>query len=546
MFVSLNKKFMCVFFLFFLLMIGLFIGFFSLYYEKNMKEEAQNFMDTRTRLVDIAYNNNYLSAKLKTFVQEGKIKPDAYLAKMINEESYGRNKNIVDSLNNIYGKKYDRLDYLQRFLYGGLIWVSLGVALLWVMMRQMVLRAIDKLTIVSEKISQGNFKERVFLDRQFLRDEFSILGETFNQMLQNIEDNIMKISNNQHFLQSIIDAIPDGIRVIDESGKIIMANRAYQKIIGENRCIGEYCFKQSMNLKHFCNSGKVVCPLKEFKKEGIEKLSTVQYFTKNSEHPVSVSAAKMNINENGVKKEYVIEAIRDLNDEIQFSHQQKISSLAFLATSVAHEMKNNLGSLRIIMEQILDNKNIKNEKDEGFFRLAYGQVLECIKIPENLLNLAKNKSEKNTDVNIKEVAGSVGALLDYEAKRKGIEFKVDIKDDVFVLGNESDFKMIFLNLCQNAIKAMSSGGVLKISANTKGEKIEIEVNDTGRGIEKSKQERIFEPFYSTGERGETGGTGLGLSIVKSLVESFKGKIRVKSKIGLGTTFIMTFPCKTNK
>ena len=544
MFVSLNKKFMCVFFLFFLLVVSLFLGFFSIYYDKNVEAEAQNFVETSSRLIDVAYNNNYLVGQIKKAVGENRFEPDEITKSILSDDNNAQNRKIIESLNNIYNKKYDRLQYLWRFVSVGLVWISAGVLLLWFLLQYMVLRPVNRLISVSEDVANGDFGQRVNMKDQLLKDEFFVLSHTFNQMLQNIEDSIIKIKNNQYFLQAIIDAIPDGLRVMDEQGKIVLANRAYVNLLGIKKCIGEFCYRQSMNAKSFCPENKMRCPIREFQKNKATTLSTIQYFAKDPNRPISVNAAKMELEGENGKTEYIIEALRDLSQEIKFSHQQKISSLAFLATSIAHEMKNNLGSLRMVMEQLMEINDFKDSRTKAYFNLAYTQVLECIKIPESLLNLSKNPAKKADKIKLKNIVESVCSLLDYEAKRRGVEISVALDDKIIIMGNEPDLKMIFLNLCQNSIKAMPNGGKLSIEAKGKADVVEINVKDTGVGIEKSQQKRIFEPFFSI-EGNNTGnqGNGLGLPIVKSLVENFKGKITFKSKKNVGTVFTMQFPLK---
>ena len=101
--------------------------------------------------------------------------------------------------------------------------------------------------------------------------------------------------------------------------------------------------------------------------------------------------------------------------------------------------------------------------------------------------------------------------------------------------------MIILNLAQNAIKAMPSGGELKITTDKDRNDVIVKVKDTGIGIEKDKLQHIFEPFYSEGQNSRLQGTGLGLAIVKSLVEKYKGSISVSSILKQGTIFELKFP-----
>ena len=135
-------------------------------------------------------------------------------------------------------------------------------------------------------------------------------------------------------------------------------------------------------------------------------------------------------------------------------------------------------------------------------------------------------------------------MVDYEAKRRGISIGTEVADDVILRANEADFKMIILNLAQNALKAMPNGGELHISGEKKENYAFINIQDTGIGIEPEKIKHIFEPFYSANSMAKS--SGLGLAIVSSLVEKFKGRITVKSKVGKGTTFTIKLPLATQE
>lgn len=545
MFININKKFTYIFSIFFMLIIGLFVLFFQAYYERSLHEDEKIFLADSEPMLELIYENNYLSGQIKNILNNNnRITPPERLKKLLDSDSSEKSKKIISSMNNLYNKKYDRIQNAVKFFAVGLVWMAVSTLLLWIMIHQLVLKSVNKLISVSKQVAKGDFSSRVDMKKQMFTDEFSLLSETFNQMLDNIEENILQIRNNQYFLQSLVDAIPDGIRVIDDEGRIILANKAYKKLFKVESCIGQYCYKQTMNIDHMCSENRFACPLKELKKSNVSDFSAIQYTAKDPNRPLAINAAKMVISDDKTPQKYIIEAIRDLSGDITFSHQQKISSLAFLATSIAHEMKNNLGALRLILEQLIEQKSrINKQEQQKFLQLAYDQLLECIKIPENLLNLSKNSST-NTEINLQEIIAGVFLLLDYDAKRKGIILQTASEEnDMFIIGSESDFKMIFLNLCQNAIKAMPNGGVLSVNLRKKGKKAEIILSDTGIGIEKEKLHRIFEPFYSSGKGENSGSTGLGLAIVKSLVESAKGKIKVVSKKGEGTSFTMLFPLR---
>lgn len=132
-------------------------------------------------------------------------------------------------------------------------------------------------------------------------------------------------------------------------------------------------------------------------------------------------------------------------------------------------------------------------------------------------------------------------MIDYDAKRRGISIKTQLEKNLIWIGNDADFKMIILNLSQNAIKAMPDGGELHLGAYRKNKNIFLFIRDTGIGIDENKLKHIFEPFYSGNENAKS--SGLGLAIVSSLIEKMHGRISVKSKVGSGTEFNIRLPIK---
>jgi two-component system sporulation sensor kinase A len=109
-----------------------------------------------------------------------------------------------------------------------------------------------------------------------------------------------------------------------------------------------------------------------------------------------------------------------------------------------------------------------------------------------------------------------------------------------VHGNETDFKMIILNLIQNAINSMPHGGILEVKTHTLKNAFTISIKDSGCGISETALKHIFEPFYSVSHTDKKG-TGLGLAIVKDLISQFNAKINVTSKENVGSDFELTFP-----
>lgn len=418
---------------------------------------------------------------------------------------------------------------------------SILIILMIIFLHNLILEPITHISKMNQTILKGVYNERLNLPYKLVKDEFNDLQQTYNRMLDNIEEQITHINEQKEFLQNILNGIPDAIRVFDFEGNIILNNTAYQKKLEHSADISKKrhkCYESLLQRKTPCSAEIESCPLHTLKQKNNIKFIQELPFTKK--RYVSINAARIDT----TRQPLIIESLRDLSEDIKFSHQQKISSLGFLTAAIAHEIKNNLGSMRLIMESLQNGKFSKAEQQK-YSTLLYEQLLECIKIPERLLKIAQATPDKAQKISCKESISEICALLDYEATRNGIKLSIEAEENIPpIYGNETDFKMIILNLAQNAIKAMPQGGKLtfQLSADTKN--VSISITDTGCGIPKKQLPHIFEPFVTHSKDGKH--TGLGLAIVKSLVNDFMGEIKVDSKLKKGTSFCLKIPHKNKK
>ena len=362
-------------------------------------------------------------------------------------------------------------------------------------------------------------------------------------MLDNIENMISTIQDKEKFLQALIDSIPDGIRVIDENHNIIIANKTYYEQSKDTPKISQKCYISSFCSKRPCLNEK--CPLHEILNKGKQSTMTIQQFAADPNRYLSINAALMQYDKS---HRYIVEAIRDLSGDIDFSHQQKISSLSFLSSSIAHEIKNNLGALRIILEHIIEKHNDKKVKIGEYKKMLdtlHNELVNTINIPERLLKMTRYSTQEDTLFDCINSLSEIIKMLDFEAKRKGIDIQFTTpKQDILISGNETDFKIAIINIIQNAINA-TSNGVISINVSATPKKgLSISFSDTGQGIDKNDIDYIFTPFFSNGKKAEdtkSSGSGLGLPITKSIIEKFGGKIDVKSTLGKGSCFTLSFP-----
>lgn len=236
--------------------------------------------------------------------------------------------------------------------------------------------------------------------------------------------------------------------------------------------------------------------------------------------------------------------------EEQLRSSERLSILGELAASLAHEVRNPLGSIWGVVE-ILKDECQKEGKDSEFAEILIQEVKRLNQVVENYLNLARQPKLHIKTCNLQEIVGSVIYLLNYKARKQGIQIKTDFPvKPIWIKANENQLQQILINLILNSMAAIKDEGTVTIKTeipqdNKIAEKsadhhvVRLSVIDSGHGIDPAIKEQIFNPFFTTREEG----TGLGLSIVKRIADQNKWNIAVESEPGTGTTIIITFPAE---
>lgn len=542
MFLSINKKFFLTITIFFILVSACFVIIFDGIIGKKIRNEHTNIITRNQYVIDLLNENITLRKKLLTLQPTDTVELQSLATLDQKKTEVSKERQLNEDLNQNYNENYASLTESFRIISASAVLTILSLLILWFLLQRWVIAPINKLTDLSIAIANGDFTQRLPITHNQTTDEFDTLMTTINFMLDNIENNIKEIKRNETFLQNLIDALPDAVRLIDDKHNIILSNKAYNDYIRKHylyrstKCYAAY----EKGATSPCNASSYVCPLRELQQKSDSSITLI-HDIKN--RPLSVNSARININ----GRTGIVESFRDLRENIHYSHQQKISSLGFLATSLAHEMKNNLGAINIIINGILQKyhkNNADKTEEKKYLQMISEQILACTAIPERLLKLSRNTGDEITVFNAIDSIKDILSLFDYEIKRKGIIATANFalpKETVH--GNETDFKMIILNLVQNAINAMPNGGTLDITTENLKNKLIIKVRDTGCGIDKEEQSHIFEPFYSKSDTKKKQGTGLGLAIVKDLLTKYHAQIAVESQKDIGSCFTIIFPSK---
>lgn len=214
--------------------------------------------------------------------------------------------------------------------------------------------------------------------------------------------------------------------------------------------------------------------------------------------------------------------------------------------NVSHELRTPIFSIQGFLETLLDGALEDDEVRRKFVEKAYSNTLRLSVLLNDLIEISRIESG---DMKFSfryfallPLVNEIIASLEFRAVSKKITISISSIQDYSVYGDRDRLAQALTNLIDNAIKYNIEGGTVIISAQKyNGGEILISISDTGFGISKEHQERIFERFYRVdkGRSREVGGTGLGLAIVKHILEAHKSKVTVESIIGKGTTIGFT-------
>jgi signal transduction histidine kinase len=224
----------------------------------------------------------------------------------------------------------------------------------------------------------------------------------------------------------------------------------------------------------------------------------------------------------------------------QLLKSERLASIGQLAASMAHEIRNPLGVIKNVSYYLKMNLPDTDEKVKKHLKILDGELATSNKIITDLLNFSSGKPPTLAKTDLSSV---IENSVSRARIPENIEVKMRLSKKIHGLrADKEQLQRVFLNLITNAVQAMPDGGLLKINSLLEGESAVVYISDTGGGISKEDQSKIFEPLYTTKAKG----IGLGLALTKQIVDMHDGAIQVESEVGTGTKFIVKLPLPKNE
>ncbi len=355
------------------------------------------------------------------------------------------------------------------------------------------------------------------------------------------------IAESEERYRNYLNSAPDGIFVIDASGKYIDVNRAACRITG-------YSSEELLNMTIsglFAPASREagLNDFKEIQCKGTISKELLLRRKDGTEFYVALDGVKLS------DDRYMVYC-KDITDrkkaEERARQADKLASVGEMAAGLAHEINNpvtiikgNAQYLQKKISRLASSGRARKEETEEYSEILKRIVEEgerCGKVTSGLLQFTRKTEHEVSLLDINEGLATALSIIGHNLSLDMIKVRQRFFPELpKISGNSDQLRQVFMNVILNARNAMPKGGSLTIKSlyDELNGNIEIRFTDTGRGIRKTHINRVFDPFFTTRKPGK--GTGLGLSISHGIIKAHKGTIEVKSKIGKGSTFIIKLP-----
>ncbi len=417
-----------------------------------------------------------------------------------------------------------RAEFRWRLLTASLVILLLAGGVSLLVSRHLV-RRIDELKRFAGRITEGDFRP---LAAEREGDELAALARSLNQTAARLNETIRTLTEERNRSAAVLGSMVEGVAVIGADERVAFCNHAFCQSVGADAagCTGR-------PLLEIVRQSDLVALIRR----ALAARETLGgEVTLGGARSRTFGATVAPVESAGTSGVVLV-----LHDISELRRLERVRQ-DFVA-NVSHEFKTPLTAIQGFAETLLAGALDDPQNSRRFLEIIRDHALRLGRLTDDLLKLSQMEAGKlDLDLRSVGVADLVESCLEtarLKAAAKQQTLEADCPDSLPAIRADSNrLREVLQNLLDNAVQYTPAGGRITVRAAPSGSQVMISVSDTGIGIPKADQERIFERFYrvDAARSREVGGTGLGLSIARHLVEAHGGRITVESEVGRGSTF----------
>ena len=389
---------------------------------------------------------------------------------------------------------------------------------------------VERLKEFSRRVAEGDFRP---LPRDNSGDALEALGISLNRTASRLDRTIQTLTEERNLSSAILGSMVEGVAVVNNAERLVFANPGFAEILG-------------LDVPPTTGSALVEVVRQTELLEAVRKVLGGEHRVQSEivtgtlrQHYFAITVAAVRAGE-------TTGAVVVLHDITELRKLERVRR-DFVA-NVSHEFRTPLTAIQGFAETLLAGALDDPQNRTRFLEIILEHSRRLARLTEDLLVLSKMDAERlELEIHRLRVSQLIESCLEtaqHRAAEKDLRISVDMPQRLpDIAGDRRRLAEVLQNLLDNAIQYTLPGGQIIVSAEAGEDEIILTVSDTGIGIPKADQPRIFERFYrvDVARSREAGGTGLGLAIAKHLVEVHGGRLWVDSEVGQGSQFHFSVP-----
>ncbi len=405
-----------------------------------------------------------------------------------------------------------------------------------------ITRPISKLVTTTISAAAGDLEQRIDIRTG---DEVEELGKNFNHMIEQIrlhrnalENRLHEITSLKSYTDNILSSMTNGLITIDLKARIVTVNEMGERILGrkEEEILG-IPFQVIFGEEH---------PLYGLLMETLLKDKGISYSEmelRRGKEALWLTANTSPLFDGGETRIGAMALFQDITEikalQEKLKQADRLAALGTLSAGLAHEIKNPLSAIKTFVQLLPKKFETRSFMDK--FNVTVPREIDRINLlVEDLLELTRTRKRPFIPLHVDHLILQVIALHEVEMGKRSIVFENHLDQSVPSISADSErLYRAFSNLIINSFQAMPNGGSLIISSeyDVSASLAKIMIRDTGIGMDEETCRNLFNPFFTTKEKG----VGLGMALTRKIIEDHKGTIEVMSEQGKGTTFVLSLP-----